>query len=79
MRVLGIILVIVAGIVWLGGSNLILAARRRRFGENPLVFNLSPIRFKAFTTSEKRWLLVLLLATCVIALLGLAALQSAFG
>ena len=79
MRVLGAILLIVAGVTWIGGANLVSAARRRRLGVPVRTFNLSPVRFNTFTAREKRWLLALLLATCIVALLGLAVLQGAFG
>jgi len=79
MRALGIILLIIAGATWVCGGNLVFAAQRRRLGVQGRVFSLSPVRFKSFTVGEKRWLLALLLATCVIGLLGLASLQGAFG
>lgn len=78
MHILGLILIVVAGIVWVGGFNLILAARRHRLGELLLIFSLSPIRFKSFTSQEKRWLLVLLLVAVIVGTLGLAVLQGAF-
>jgi hypothetical protein len=79
MQSLGVILIAVAGLVWLGGGKLVYSARRRRLGQPSLVFNLTSIRLKDFSRTERRWLLALFLVAFVIGLFGLVVLQGAFG
>ena len=72
MHTFGVLLIVVAGVIWLGGGRLVVASRRRRLGQPSHVFGLSPLRIKQFNTRERLWLLALLLAFVVLVLVGLA-------